>query len=102
MKRDGLSRYQRGYLYEVPVILFVLLLALALILPHLSVLEQKVLLGVTTIPILGCLFYLIVRPGQTAAAPRRGHIYGRIILFLACAVAASAMVARLFFASRSA
>jgi hypothetical protein len=102
MKQNVSSRYQRGYLYEVPVILLALILALALILPHLSVLGQKVLLGVATIPILCCLFYLIVRPGRTAAAPQRGHIYGRVILFLAFAVAASVIVARLFFAGHSA
>jgi hypothetical protein len=102
MKQDVSSRYQRGYLYEVPVILLALILALALTLPHLSVLGRKVLLGVATIPILYCLFYLVVRPGWTAAAPQRGLMYGRVFLFLACAVAAGVMVARLIFAGHSA
>jgi hypothetical protein len=88
-----LSRFQRGYLYEIPLVLLALFLALALILPRLSVFGQKVLLGVTLVPILYCLFYLIVRPGRTATSRQGGHAYGRIAFFLACAIAAVVFVA---------
>jgi hypothetical protein len=88
-----LSRFQRGYLYEIPVVLLALFLALALILPGLSVFGRKVLLGVTIFPILYCLFYVIVRPGRTAARNQGGHAYGRLAFFLACAIAAIVLVA---------
>jgi hypothetical protein len=93
-----LSRFQRGYLYEIPTVLLVLLLALALILPGLSVFGQKVLLGVSIVPILYCLFYVIVRPGRTAARIQRGYAYGRLAFFLACAIAATVLIA--FFIHR--
>jgi hypothetical protein len=75
------------------MVLLALFLALALILPRLSVFGQKVLLGVTIVPILYCLFYVIVRPGWTAARIQRGHASGRLALFLACAMAAIVLVA---------
>jgi hypothetical protein len=87
------SRYQLGYLYEIPLAVFALLLALALTVPHLPVFWRKIVLGVAIVPILFCLFCVIVRPGRTVGAAPQGQAYGRLALFLACAVAASVMVA---------
>jgi hypothetical protein len=86
VKRPVVTRYQRGYLYEIPAILLALLVALALILPRLPIVWQKIALGVATVPILYCLFYLIVRPARTTAG-QTGRGYARLALFLACAVA---------------
>lgn len=88
-----MSRFQRGYLYEIPVVLLALFLALALSLPRLSVFGRKILLSVAIVPILYCLFYVIVHPGRTAARLRPGHAYGRLALFFTCAMAAIASVA---------
>ena len=93
MKRVRLSRLQQGYLYEIPLVLLALLLALALILPRLSVFGRKVLLGVTIAPILYCLFYVIVHPGRTAARLQQRHAYGRLALFFTCAMTAVVSVA---------
>ena len=93
MKRVLLSRYQRGYLYEIPAALLALLLVLALTVPHLPVFWQKVLLGVATPAILYLLFYLIVRPGRTVAAAHHSYASGRVALFLACAVLATVSLA---------
>ena len=92
-----MSRFQRGYLYEIPVVLLALLLALTLILPRLSVFGRKIMLGVTIVPVLYCLFYIIVHPGRTAVRIQQGHAYGRLALFFTCAMAAIVLVAVFIF-----
>jgi hypothetical protein len=88
-----LRRTQRGYLFEIPLILTAVFLALALILPRLPGLGRKILLAVATVPTLVCLFYLIVLPGWTPGTPLRGRPTYRLALFLACAAATVAAVA---------
>ena len=89
-----MRRIQRGYLFEIPLILAVLFLALALILPRLPGLGRKILLAVATVPTLVCLFYLIVLPGWAPGTPLRGRPAAyRLALFLACAAATVAAVA---------
>jgi hypothetical protein len=90
-----LRRHQRGYLYEIPAILLLLLLALALIVPRLPAVARRVVLGLAIIPILCCLFYILARPAWTNAAGDPGRRYGRLGWFLACAVAVLAVVAAL-------
>jgi hypothetical protein len=75
------------------MVLLALVLALALILPRLSVFGRKMLLGVAIVPIVYCLFYIIVRPGWTVARIQRSHPYGRWALFLACSMTAMALAA---------
>jgi hypothetical protein len=93
VKPVPLGRYQRGYLFEIPVILIALFVGLALILPHLSVVGQKVLVGVASVPILCCLYYLVVRPIGTPTAVRRSYAYVRLAIFLICAAVAIVLVA---------
>jgi hypothetical protein len=90
-------RSQRGYLFEIPLILLTLFLALAFILPRLPVIGQKVLLAVATVPTLFCLFYLIVAPGWTPGAVLRGSACCRLALFLGCAAVTVAAVAAFIF-----
>ncbi len=92
LKRVASRRSQRGYLFEIPLVLLVLFLALALILPRVSVLVQKLLLAVATVPTLFCFYYLIVAPGWTPAAVPRARAVWRLVLFLACAAATMAAV----------
>ena len=91
--RRSLRRFQRGYLLEIPILLFILVLVLSILIPRLSFNGQKVLLGLAAVPILFCLFYIIVAPGwvpQTSGRVGRGF---RVALFLGCAAAIVAGVA---------
>jgi hypothetical protein len=97
MNRILSGRCQRGYLYEIPMILLAVSLALALALPRLSVVGRKMALGVAAGPLLYGLFYLIVRPGWTVGV-QRGPVYGRLALFLACAISVIVLVAGYIFA----
>jgi hypothetical protein len=78
---------QRGYLLEIPIILFVLLIALSLLMPRLSLIGQKIAIGIAAIPILFCLFYMIVAPGWVPGTRRRVGLIVRMTLFLGCAAA---------------
>jgi hypothetical protein len=80
-------RSQRGYLLEIPVILFVLVIALSLLVPRLSLIGQKIAIGIAAIPIVFCLFYVIVAPGWVPGTHRRGLGVWRVALFLGCAAA---------------
>jgi len=65
---------QRGYLVEIPLMLIILVLALSLLAPRLPLIGQKVLIGVAVVPIVFCLFYMIVVPGWVPGSsirPRR-------------------------------
>jgi hypothetical protein len=93
LKQVASRRSQRGYLFEIPLVLLVLLLALALILPRVPVIVQKLLLAVATVPTLFCFYYLIVAPGWTATAVPRTRAVWRLALFLTCAAAVIGAVA---------
>jgi hypothetical protein len=80
-------RFQRGYLLEIPIILFVLVIVLSLLMPHLSLIGQKIVLGIAVIPFVFCLFYMIVAPGWVPGTDRRGLSVWRLVLFLGCAAA---------------
>jgi hypothetical protein len=80
-------RIQRGYLLEIPIILFILVIALSLLMPRLSLIGQKIAIGIAAIPIVFCLFYMIVVPGWVPGTHRRGRPVWRLTLFLGCAAA---------------
>jgi hypothetical protein len=90
-----LRRRQRGYLYEIPAILLVLLLVLALTLPGLSAAGRRMVLGLTTVPILYCCVYVGTRPGWTSSGADAGRRRRRFGWFLAGAAAILALVAAL-------
>jgi hypothetical protein len=85
----SLSRrgFQRGYLLEIPLILFVLVIALSLVMPRLPILGQKIAIVIAAIPIVFCLFYMIVVPGWVPGTQRRAGLILRMTLFLGCAAA---------------
>jgi hypothetical protein len=80
-------QFQRGYLLEIPIILFVLVIALSLLMPRLSLIGQKIAIGIAAIPIVFCLFYMIVAPGWVPGTHRRTGLILRMTLFLGCAAA---------------
>jgi hypothetical protein len=76
------SRFQRGYLLEIPILLFVVALVLAVLLPMLSPVGQKILLGLALIPVLFFLYYMIVIPGWTPGDRGRLKPPWNLILFV--------------------
>lgn len=65
--------------------LFILLLALAILAPRLPLIGQKILIGLVVVPILFCLFYMIVVPGWVPGSSGRTRLVWRAALFLGCA-----------------
>jgi hypothetical protein len=80
-------QFQRGYLLEIPLILFILLLALAILAPRLSPIGQKVTIGAAALPIVFCLFYIIVAPGWVPGSTGRACRDLRVALFVGLAAA---------------
>jgi len=76
---------QRGYLLEIPIVLFILLIALAVLVPRLALTGQKITLALAAVPIVFCLFYMIVIPGWTPGTSGRIARIWRVSLFLGCA-----------------
>jgi hypothetical protein len=78
-------RSQCGYLLEIPIILFILVIVLSFVLPRLPLIGQRLVIVIAAIPILLCLFYMIIVPGWAAGSRRHGICTWRVALFLACA-----------------
>ncbi len=71
IRRPG-HAIQRGYLMEVPILLAVVGIVVAVVLPHLPRFGQKIFLGAAAIPVLFCLYYMIVIPGWSPNSS--GHL----------------------------
>jgi len=56
-------RPQHGYLMEVPILMAVIAICAAMLLPRRPPMGQKVLSALATVPVLLCLYYMIVNPG---------------------------------------
>jgi hypothetical protein len=56
-------RLQRGYMMEIPILLMVVLVVVALVLPNLPPLGRKIFLGLAAVPVLYFLFYMLITPG---------------------------------------
>jgi hypothetical protein len=65
--------------------LFILVLAVAIVTPRLPLIGQKVLIGVAVIPIVFCLFYMIIAPGRVPGSSGRVRRALRVVLFLGVA-----------------
>lgn len=73
---------QRGYLLEIPILLMVVGMVVALLLPHLAPVGRKVLISIAALPVLFCLFYMIVIPGWTPNASGRLKPPWSVLAFL--------------------
>jgi hypothetical protein len=80
-------QFQRGYLLEIPIVLFIFVVVLSVLMPRLPLNGQKVLIAISAVPIVLCLFYMIVAPGWVPGTSGRGHRAWRLALFLGCAAA---------------
>jgi hypothetical protein len=78
-------RFQRGYLREIPIVLLILLVALSLAIPRLPSIGRKIAIAAAVVPILGCLFYMIITPGWRPGDEARRRSAWRLTLFLGCA-----------------
>jgi hypothetical protein len=84
-------RSQSGYLMEVPLIMAVVGVLLAVALPHLSIALRKGLLVLGTLVWLGGLYYMIVIPGWQPGRRSYGRAW-RLGLFLLIAGLSSVAV----------
>ncbi len=78
-------RSQCGYLLEIPIILFILVIVLSFVIPRLPLIGQRLVIAISAIPIGLCLFYMIIVPGWAPGSHRRGISAWRVALFLGCA-----------------
>lgn len=83
-------RFQRGYLFEVPIILVLLSAGIILLMPRLPPTGRRVLAVVAAAPVLVLLYALIVAPGwQPGGKPGRMSFRLRLAGFLLLAAALS-------------
>jgi hypothetical protein len=89
-------RKQSGYLLEIPLIMAIVGMALAIVVPKLPGLPGKVLVAAGALVWIGGLFYMIVMPGwQPGNAPRLRRPWSLLVflgLALLIGLAAGAMI----------
>ena len=83
-------RRQCGYLMEIPLLLAAVLVVVVLLLPHLSLLGRKITLAIAAVPVIFCLYYMIVIPGWTPGPRLNWPQYVRWAVFI---VVAGAIIA---------
>jgi len=93
----NMKRRQRGYLLEVPIIVALVGLVLAVLVPNLPPSGQKVAVVMAALVFIPCAYYMIVAPGWQPDA-RRLRAPWNILAFVA--VAALAGFAAIAFALR--
>lgn len=80
-------RLQHGYLLEVPIILLLVGIVVAVLFPGLEPMAQKILLGIAVVPVLFCLYYMIVIPGWMPGDNRRLRPPWNFVAFVIMAAA---------------
>jgi type II secretory pathway component PulM len=85
-------RFQRGYLFEVPIVLMLLLAGIAIAMPRLPPTGKKLLAAVSAVPVLVLLYVLIAAPGWRPAGSGGRRGYARLAGFLLAAAAVVAAV----------
>lgn len=79
-------RRQRGYMMEVPLILMAVGIVVAILLPMLPPVGQKILLVLALVPVLFALYYMIVIPGWTPNSAGRLRPPWSLLLFAIVAI----------------
>jgi hypothetical protein len=69
------------------MIFFLLVIVVAIVMPRLPSSGQKALIGIAVVPIVLCLFYMIVAPGWVPGSSGRAPRALRMALFAALAAA---------------
>lgn len=80
-----MSRRHRGYLLEVPLLLAVTGIALAVLFPLLPPVGQKVAVAMCLFPVLMGSYYLLVVPGWTLERGSGPRVFWRLATFLVLA-----------------
>ncbi|MCM0082192.1 hypothetical protein L4X63_11375 [Geomonas sp. Red32] len=84
---------QAGYLLEVPILLCLVGVSLALVVPHLSSTGRKIAVTMASVPVLFALYYMIVVPGWMGGNKvPAGPVTRWAIFALAAAAVAAAVV----------
>ncbi|NTV94859.1 MAG: hypothetical protein HGA75_05515 [Thiobacillus sp.] len=94
MKSVASGKRQHGYLMEVPLMLMVIGIVLAILLPRLSLPGRKVVVGLAVLPVLFGLYYMMIAPGWMPAGERRPRAFWNWLMF---AMAALAVIAGALF-----
>jgi membrane protease YdiL (CAAX protease family) len=89
-------KFQRGYLLEIPILLVVVIVVLAVLLPNLRPGGQKFLIAIASVPILFALFYMIVTPGWTPSNKARLRPPWNWLVFLLVAIPIVAVLVMIF------
>ena len=92
---NNISPHQRqgGYLFEIPLLLVLVLIVVAILVPHLSVIGRKILISIAAVPVLFALFYMIVIPGWMPGNRfRLGPILRWMVFLLASILIVSVVV----------
>jgi hypothetical protein len=92
MNKFSLRQRQDGYLLEIPILFFILIVVLAILLPHLPPLGQKILICIAAAPILFMLYYMIVIPGWMPGDNTRLRPPWSWVVFLLVAIVIVAVV----------
>jgi hypothetical protein len=79
-------RPQRGYLLEIPILLAAVTIVVAVLLPMLPPIGQRVLVALAAVPVLFCLYYMIVTPGWMPGQRIATGALVRWMLFMLLAV----------------
>lgn len=74
-------KYQRGYLLEIPLILIVTGILLAILIPILPKVATQLLVIIGTIIFISGFYYIIVIPGWQPSASQLGRI-GKLTIFV--------------------
>jgi hypothetical protein len=87
MQQPSSLRVQRGYLIEIPILLVIVFMVVAIVLPLLSPLGKRIMLGLAALPVLFFLYYMIVTPGWMPSDRKRLRRPWSLIVFLIVAAA---------------
>jgi len=87
MKLRGL---QAGYLLEVPIIVMVVGVGLAVLVPNLPPLGQKIAVMLGALVLIACAYYMIVIPGWQPGATRLRTPWNLVVFSMVAALLAFA------------
>ena len=82
------KRGQAGYLLEVPIIVMVVGVGLAVLVPNLPPLGQKIAVGLGALILIACAYYMIVIPGWQPGARRLRAPWNLVVFSVVAALLA--------------
>jgi hypothetical protein len=83
--RTSARQSQRGYLVEIPILLAIVLVVLAVLVPRLPPVGQKATIGAGAVAILCLLFYMVIVPGWMPGKSAGRALAWRVPLYVGSA-----------------